>query len=105
LLALRELERARCLAERHAPVEARAVADVAARAAARDLDPEPDAVLIVVDQELLDLLHEPARRALVPDGLAAAAPVMRLAGLDRLRERFGVHVRVHEDVARRGVRR
>src|SRR5690606_12703761 len=72
---------------------------------ARDLDAQPDAILIVVDQELADLLHEPARRALVPQRLAAAAPVVRLAGLDRETQRLGVHVAVHQQLARPIVRR
>src|SRR6185436_17276720 len=80
LFLLRELELLRALNERDPAVEAGAIADVAARAAAGDADLEPDAVLIVVDHELDDLLHETARRALVPEHLAAAAPVMRLAG-------------------------
>ena len=49
-----------------------------------DVDFEPDAVLVVVDHELDDFLYEAARRALVPEHLTAAAPVVRLAGLDRL---------------------
>src|SRR5690606_35808270 len=79
-------------------VEARAVADMAARAAG-DVDAQPDAILVVIDQELADALHEAARRAFVPQGLAAAAVVMRLAGLDRALERLGVHVAVHQQLA------
>src|SRR5688572_31549009 len=50
------------LAERDASIEAGAIADVAARAAAGDADLEPDAILIVVDHDLDDFLHEAARR-------------------------------------------
>src|SRR5688572_1501164 len=84
LFFLGELERLDTLADRNAPVEAGPIADVTAGALAGDGHLEPDAVLIVVDHELRHLLDESARRAFVPEDLAAAAPVVGFTGLDRL---------------------
>src|SRR5690606_4608731 len=53
--------RASLLPHRNAPIEARAISHVAARAGARDLDTHPDAVLVVVHAKLTNALHEPAR--------------------------------------------
>jgi len=83
-------------------VETRAVADVAT-GVALDLDPEPDGVLVVVDAHLDDGLHQPAGRALVPQHLARAAPVDGLAQFDGAGEGLGVHVGVHQHLARVGV--
>src|SRR3954452_12394019 len=79
LFGVGELESRGVPAERNAAVEARAVTHVAARAAGH-VHLEPHGVLVVVDHELFHGLHEAARRALVPERLAAAAPVMRLTG-------------------------
>jgi len=47
---------------------------------------------------------EAARCALVPEAFAAPAPIYGLAQRDRLRERLGVHVGMHEYFAGREVR-
>jgi hypothetical protein len=67
--------------------------------AALHVDAQPDAVLVVVDQQFPDALYESAGSALVPEDLAAAAEIMRLTGLDRARQRFCVHVPLHEQLA------
>ena len=83
---------------RHPAVEAGAIADVAAGAAG-DLDPQPDAILVVIDPHLDHFLHESAGGALVPELLTAAAPVVGLAGLDRLGEGLAVHHGHHQHLA------
>ena len=55
---------------------------MATRSGARDLDAEPNAVLVVVDANFADVLHEAAGGSFAPKALAAAAPVVGLAGLD-----------------------
>ena len=69
---------------------------------AGDLDPEPDGVLVVVDAHFDHLLDEAAGRALVPQALAAAAPIERFAVLDGFRQCLGIHVGVHQHLARLG---
>lgn len=70
---------------------------------ARDLDPQPYGILIVVDPCLDHLLNQPGRRTLVPKGLARAAIVMRFAGLQRLFQRQGIHPAQHQHLARTGI--
>ena len=62
-----------------------------------DLDAQPDAILVVVDEQFPNSLHKPAGRALVPQDLAAAAEVVRFAGLDSQAERLGVHIALHQE--------
>ncbi len=71
---------------------------MAARAAGH-VHPQPDAVLIVVDQQFPDLLDEAAGRTLVPQHAAAATPVVRLAAGNGFFQRLGVHVAVHQQLA------
>src|SRR5690606_33402348 len=106
LLGLLELQLDRLvagLAGGHRAVEAGAVADMAG-GVARDLHPQPDRVLVVVDAQLDDLLHEARGGALVPQHLAAAAVIMGLAGLDGAPQGFLVHVAQHQHFAAVGVR-
>ena len=63
---------------------------------ALDVHTQPDAILVVIDSDFADALHQAARCALVPEALAAPAPIDGLAQGDRLRERLGVHVGMHE---------
>ena len=102
LFMLQKLERYSRLpvgTHRHLAVEAGAVADVAARATGY-LDAKPDAVLVVVDPHLDDFLHQAAGGPLVPEHLPAAAEVVGLARLNRPGERFAVHHRHHQHLAR-----
>ena len=62
-------------------------------------DPQQHYVLIAVRPNLNNFLYLAAGRALVPQFIAAAAPIPRLAGTDRVRQRFGVHPGKHQHVA------
>ena len=91
----------RCLelaARRDTAIEAATIADVAARAAF-DIHAQPDAVLVVVDQEFTHGLHEAAGGSLVPEHLAAAAPVMGLAGFQGLVPGGLIDVGQHQHLA------
>ena len=68
-----------------------------ARALLLDLD--PDRVLIAIDPHLDDALGVAGAFALLPQRLARARKIPRLAGLDRAPERLGVHVRDHQKLA------
>ena len=70
-----------------------------AAGAAGGIDAQPDAVLIVINKQFAHGLHESAGGALVPDGLAAAAEIMRFTGLDGFRQCLGVHVAMHQQFA------
>ena len=85
-------------------VEAAAIAYVTARAA-RDINAQPYAVLIIVDEEFSHRLHEPARRSLVPEDLPAATVVVSFARADCQLQRLGVHVALHQQFATIGIRR
>ena len=98
LFALFKLERVVAIAGGDRAVEAGAVADVAAGVAG-DFDAEPDGVLVVIDAQFEHFLHEAAGCALVPEHLAAAAPVMGLAGADGFLQRFLVHIAHHQHFA------
>ena len=60
-------------------IEAGAVTDMAAGLRARDLDAEPNGVLIVINTNFYDFLDQSAGRTLVPEATTASAPVVRLA--------------------------
>ena len=64
------------------------------------IDPQPHRILVVVDQNLANLLHETARCPFVPQLLATAAVVHRFTQLDCFGKRFGVHVRHHQHFTR-----
>jgi len=66
---------------------------------ARSFDPQPDAVLIIVDPQFSHFLHKTARRTLMPEHLPTAAEVMRLARADGFLQGFSVHVADHEQLA------
>ena len=72
---------------------------MAARAVTGYVDSQPNAVLIVVDQQLADFLYQAAGRPLVPERLPAAAEVMRLAGFNGPGQRLVVHIAVHQQFA------
>jgi hypothetical protein len=60
---------------------------------------EHDYVAIAVEPDLLNKLHVARFLALTPQTLARARPVYRPAGTHRLRERFAVHPRRHQQPA------
>ena len=64
------------------------------------LDPQPDAVLVVVDPHLDHLLDQATGGALVPEALTAAAEVVGLTGGDCFFESLAVHHRDHQQFAR-----
>lgn len=68
-----------------------------------DVDPQPDAVLIVVNQKFADRLHQAAAGAFVPENLAAAAVIMRLTGRYCELQRLSVHIALHQDLAAVGI--
>jgi hypothetical protein len=76
-----------------------------AAGATADVYFEPDTILIVIDHQLNDALHKSAGRALVPQQLAAAAVVIRLAGPDRQLQCFGIHVALHQKLTTGGIGR
>ena len=78
--------------------EAGALARVAGRPGR--LDEREQRVAVAVDAQRAQLLHVAARRALVPQLVARAAPVVHLAGGARALERLRVHVRERQDLAR-----
>src|SRR4051794_26036742 len=81
-----------------AVVEARPRAGVAGRAGR--LDEGEQRVAVAVEAQRPDLLDVPARRALVPQLVARAAPQVQLAGLARLRHRLGVGIGEGQDLSR-----
>src|SRR4051794_16807962 len=81
-----------------AVVEARPRAGVARRAGG--LHEGEQGVAVAVEPQRLDRLDVAARRALVPQLVARAAPEVQLAGLTRLRHRLGVGVGQGEDLSR-----
>src|SRR3954447_19823440 len=81
-----------------AVVEARPRAGVPRRAGG--LDEGEQRVAVAVEPQRLDRLDVAARRALVPQLVARAAPEVQLAGLARLRHRLGVGVGEGEDLSR-----
>jgi hypothetical protein len=68
---------------------------MAARAA-RDINAQPDAILIVVDEQFPYGLYEPTGRTLVPQNLSTAAVIMSLTRTDGELQCLGVHVALHE---------
>ena len=85
------------------------IVEAAARArmagCARLLDPQKNAVPVAVEGRGDDLLHVPARLALLPEALSRAAVIVGIACFKRLLQRFLVHVRLHEHFARRMILR
>ena len=65
----------------------------------RRVDLDQQRIAIAVGPKLLDLLHVAARRALVPELLAAAAPKPRGTGLERQPHRLLVHPGNHKHLA------
>jgi hypothetical protein len=78
-----------------AAVEAGAALGVTA-AAATLVHAQDEGVLVAVGRDLDDFLELAAGGALVPELLAAAAVVHRLAELQGLAQGFGIHVGEHE---------
>jgi hypothetical protein len=78
---------------------------MAAAAVAADVDADQQGVLVAIDPHLDDPLDLPAGGALVPELAPRARPVPRLAGLDRARQRFGIHVGEHQHPAVAGIDR
>ena len=72
---------------------------MARRARRRRLNPER--ILIAIDAQFHHAQDVPRLLALAPYPLTAARPEMRLAGRLCQRERFGIEVSDHEQVARR----
>ena len=60
---------------------------------------QQDHILIAVCPYFGDLLDLASRRTLVPQFIAAAAPVPRLTGFDRVPQRDSVHPGKHQNVA------
>src|SRR6056297_56132 len=89
----------------HPAIETRAAAGVAAIAVAGDADAHFDGVLVAIDAHFLDALDLAAGGALVPEFVARAGPVMRLAGLEGFGERLCVHMGDHEDTLGIGIHR
>ncbi|MNL72693.1 hypothetical protein D3C87_1980420 [compost metagenome] len=77
-------------------IEARAAAGVAGRIVPGDRNLQPDGVLIAVGADFLHRLQIAGAFALLPQALARAAVIVGDTGLDRQRQRLGVHVRDHE---------
>jgi hypothetical protein len=82
-------------------VEAGLVTDVAL--AGIDGYLEDKAVLIAIDQNLLDLLAVPALFALSPQFAAGSAEICAVAGSNGLVKRLTIHVGDHQDLAGRRV--
>lgn len=93
-----DLEALRC----HLAVEATSVANVTGGFA--DLgDLQQDCVPIAIEVNGVDLLHVTALLTFSPQLIAAAAEVHGATRLKRLGVALGVHVRHHQDVARRSI--
>ena len=88
---------------RDGAIETTAVTDMATCSTAGNLDTQPDAVLVIVDTDFADTLDQAAGCPFAPEALAAATPVMSLAGLNGQAQCFLVHVGVHEKFATRKV--
>ena len=81
------------------PVEAGTPSRMAGRAADL-LDLEQHGVAVAVQADGKHFLYVPGRAALVPEFLAAAAPVMGLAGFQGTFPGFFIHIGQHEHFAR-----
>ena len=78
---------------------------MAAGAVAGDTHAQQNGILIVVNAYFDDLLNQAACRTLVPETLAASAPIVCLTGHDGLCQRLLVHVSQHQYITGSVVRR
>ena len=64
-----------------------------------------EAILVTINQYLLDFLKVPAFLAFTPELLPSPAEVYGVAGLNGQIERFTIHISDHQDLAGLGVLR
>ncbi len=69
----------------------------------KNLDAQPNAILVVINTDLTSPLDKPARCPFPPEAGPASAPIMGLSRLDGESERFRVYVSMHEQLARRKI--
>ena len=69
------------------------------------IDPQPDTILVVINEQFPDGLNETAGRALVPQGLAAAAVIMRFTCPDSQAQCLAIHIALHQHLTSVGVSR
>ena len=70
-----------------------------ATGATRNVDTQPNAILIVINQQFDHFLYQAAGCAFMPDRLPAAAEIMRFCCFDGTGQGLCVHVSVHQQFA------
>lgn len=98
-LVIDDVEHRLSILQRYGAVKTGTAASMACRVVTGDLYFQPDGILIAIGTDLPDRLDIARRFTLQPELAARAAEIVGLAGLDGERQRLGVHMRHHQQLA------